>query len=1125
MTKDSLPPGRPSQTDLVRAVPLISTGTWLILVIVLLAMAVLSAALLRRDTLFRQAQDLAKANQQLAEQVDRSHGGLLGALITQGLIHPLVKDVLVSGERPHPRSALYQDFGAVIRHFKLDNMQVVDEHGVTVAYVDDEGSHHGVGTDRSARPFVARTLAGLTSRDPVMGRSSGVRGIYLAAPVRADVSEDSRVLGSVVVRTGLEDVDRLLQAQGDPVMLLSPDGLVYATNRKEWLFKLAEPLSGEQEVALRKSQQFGKLFAKGRPESLPASLTPGAGSIGGRRYIVSEEKLDWDNEGRGWRLLLLRERTYANEWAPAVRLAAGILLAGAFGMFVWRRRERWRLANERMRTARDGELRAVTEASHARLLRMSESLPCAVFQFLHPPARQGEPGFLFVGHPAREVLGLSSDELLADWRCHLRQVHPQDKRALIRVLLKAARNGQPLSIDYRVIQAGGERWIRMSARHADELQGAVWTGYWLDVSQEVAHHEDLKLREQQLLNLLESAPGAVIVTDVDGEVLFHNQRAYALYGLSTENDHALYVHPETRAALILALQRDGHAHADAEPMRRGDGSTFWASITLSQGTFDSRRDAVFGWSADITERKRAEDALLQAKEAAEAAVAARSAFLANMSHEIRTPMNAIIGLAHLTLGSGLSAQQREYVEKIHRSALGLLGIINDILDFSKIEAGKLTLEQADFEFDDVLNQLVTLNGERAAEKGLELVFEVDRAVPRQLRSDALRLGQVLINLLSNAVKFTASGEVVLTCRMAQGMQDGAMALDLTVSDTGIGMTAEQAGRIFAPFSQADESMTRRFGGTGLGLSICKRLVDVAGGVLELESAVGRGSRFHFTWPVAPAATPRPFPALPAAYQGARVLLVTSHERTSTALAQLIGQIGLATDRAASVQQAMAMFSQDGHQIILCDQDLPDGPGLALLRQLASPDRQPLARILLTSHATEILRESAWGAGVTLLPRPVTRSALREALGIDAVDERPASVRGLATALRGLRVLLVEDNEINQMVAGGLLEEIGVDMDVAENGRIALELLAAAEGAYDLILMDMQMPEMDGYEATRHIRANPQWDALPIIAMTAHAMAEHQQSCLDAGMNDYLSKPIDPVMLFQVLARWGKRPLQ
>lgn len=1108
-----------ANVGMIGAAKLVPVRTWLMLVVTLLVIVLAVVLVVHRETLRRLTLTVQHDSAQLADLVDRSHGELIGAMVVQGLTDMRIKAVL-SGKL-QPDTELYEGFSAVIRNYKLDNMQLVDGHGVTVAYVDDEGSHHGVGSDRTVRPFVARTLTGRTSRDPMIGRKSGVRGIYLAAPVHTNVDKSMPVLGSVVVRTGLASVDLMLEKYPYPVMLLSPDGLVYSTNRKEWMLKLAEPMSDEQFRALQRSQQFGRLFASGRPESLQFEFSASSARISRRSYDAAVRRLDWADEGRGWRLMLLRERSFLVEWGAALSLAAAILLVAASVVLMWLRREAWRLEIEENRISSDRELRLVTEESHARLLRLSESLPCAVFQFLYAAHFNAESRLLFIGHPAQEILGLGVDQLLADWRVHLQQVDPRDLVKMLGQLARARRKHLPFSVDYRICTEQGERWIRMSARVSIEPQGVIWTGYLLDVSQETAAHEVLQLRELQLRDLLESAPGAVFVSSEAGDILFFNHHAQEMYDLQSRDAHSLYADPSMFSAFFEVLKRQGYLQHDAVQMRRGDGSTFWARITMSYGSFAHHENVLFGWSEDITERMLAAAALQQAKEAAETAAAAKAAFLANMSHEIRTPMNAIIGLAHLLLKTELTQQQRDYLEKLHRAGRSLLGIVNDILDFSKIESGMLVMERRDFEIDGLLDHLAAMTGEKAAEKNLELIFEIDENVPAYLRGDELRLGQVLTNLISNAIKFTESGEIVLNCSLVHRAQN-VIELDFTVSDTGIGMSADQVARIFTPFCQGDASTTRRFGGTGLGLSISKRLVEAAGGTLSLDSTLGKGSHFRFTWPCEQSGENSFGQKLPINLHDARSLVACGHSRAGANLAALLRQMGGFADVVQDAEQANRMLRAGGYQFVLCDIKLGAMMDIDLIQSQALESNPSRKCIFIASHVSELSALAIHPNDAALLLKPVTRPALLKALNIESLGQEAKTSLYEAPALDGLRILLVEDNEINQMIAMELLEDAGVKVETAENGVQALERLHANPTAYDIVLMDIQMPEMDGYEATRRIRADSRWVELPIIAMTANTLAEERQLCLDQGMNGHIGKPMEPRVLYQALNEWRKK---
>lgn len=650
-------------------------------------------------------------------------------------------------------------------------------------------------------------------------------------------------------------------------------------------------------------------------------------------------------------------------------------------------------------------------------------------------------------------------------------------------------------------------------------------------------------RFQQSLNF--ATIGAWDWDILTGELVWSDQIAL-LFGYPAGNLETNYenfigaVHPDDRDNLenaIKACVEEGSLYEIEHRVVWPNGEIRWlherGDVTRDE---DGNPVHMLGVVQDVTETKNILEALQLAREDAEAANRSKSSFLATMSHEIRTPMNAIIGMANLALQTELNAKQQNYIQKVSISAESLLGIINDILDFSKIEADRLEIESVDFRLDKVLDNLSNLVGLKAEDKGLEFVFDIDPNVPLALIGDPLRLGQVLVNLGGNAVKFTDKGEVIVGCKVIDSTDTG-VTLRFSVQDTGIGLSTEQKGSLFRAFSQADGTISRKYGGTGLGLVISKRLVELMGGELGVSSEPGKGSTFFFSVNLGYGkALTTQSKILPPDLQDLRILVVDDNHTAREILVNLISGYGMSVEQVDSGEAAISLLEKAGKEtqpfnLLIVDWQMPGMDGLNTIRSLqrSAMGKELPATIMVTAYSADELRSQADGVMLSsILVKPVQPSSLLDAI-VDALGYAPVSIISDAShemnrdetsrKLHGARILLVEDNEINQELAVDILSDAGCHVEVANDGIEAIQKME--KSTFDGVLMDIHMPEMDGLEATRKIRKQERFETIPIIAMTAAAMKEDHEQALAAGMNDFITKPVDVNTMFSTIAKWIK----
>jgi PAS domain S-box-containing protein len=788
-------------------------------------------------------------------------------------------------------------------------------------------------------------------------------------------------------------------------------------------------------------------------------------------------------------------------------------------------------------TARKHMQAAVAEAE-SRVRHITNAVPGVVYRC---QVGSGKVSYTFVSERLKEIRGLDASELIEDGSLAFQQIIDLDRAKCIAEVFAAAENRTPWRGDYRVRMPDGSlRWIRSEINPEPEPAedgSTVFTGIWQDVSQ-------LKEAGDRLREVTESVPVVVfqfrLWPDGSRNFPFCSSVVYQICGLHPQavmSDPTLFfelIHPADQdafeQAFIASAKTMVRISLDFRMLHKVTGDTIWVhGESMPKRAADSGM-LWNGYLADITNAVKASEELRRAKDAAEIANRAKSDFLANMSHEIRTPMNGVIGMTELALETDLSEEQREYLEIVKSSSDALLRVINDILDFSKIEAGKLQIEKIPFNLEQTIGDTLKTLALRAHAKGLELVCDMAPELPVDVVGDPGRLRQILINLVGNGIKFTDQGQVELQVSV-ELQPDKLPSFNFNVKDSGIGIAKDKLGSVFEAFSQEDSSITRRFGGTGLGLSISSRLVEALGGTISVESTPGQGSQFLFNVPmqVASRADPQAVRANSVRpWTGLTALVVEDNLVTLHVIERRLREAGMTVKAFGSSSDCLAALNQqaDADQVfdvLMLDATLNEPDSAALAKQLlVLPPCQQSKLVWLTSAGVRAddkgqLREAS------VLAKPFTTLELHRSLARSMGLDGPASTEKLnpedhLLASKRMHVLLVEDHLINQRLATVLIERDGHAVQVANDGQEALDLLA--KHPFDLVLMDMMMPVMDGLEATRQLRAREQGPRMPVVAMTANAMQSDRERCLAAGMDDFISKPIEFSELRRVLERFA-----
>ncbi|KQP17606.1 response regulator [Pseudorhodoferax sp. Leaf267] len=1015
---------------------------------------------------------------------------------------------------------------------------VLDRTGLAVAASNWGHDNSMIGVDYGDRAYFQDAMRDGLGRQFVTGRSNGTPGFVVASRI---AQAEGAMPGVVAVKFDAADVAAFLDTQ-QVSLVVDRQGRVVTASHAAWVDRQITallPATGPSDAGALPSGQGASAPLQASRPAWPVHADHW--QIDGAAHLVRVQALAEPH----YRLVTLTSL----ERLPGMRRLHALVAAllAVFGLAVMAVATRVQARRRLRRRTRD----RAAQYQSAFMQALIDRIPNPIFY------KDARGAFSGCNKAYEEAFGVTSQELIGKTVLDLDYVPAALRADLHAEQMALLDNDGRLSREAQFMYADGRlrtTLFSVSAIRMGDGTSAGLVGAIVDITALKDAQRDVRDATERLQVAQDAGGIGLYDLDLATGTGYWTHEFERLYGLpeggfdGTLAHWISLLHPEDQAATadaaaaVLADPQQGGYHLEFRRLEPDGAVRHLQSIGRVARAPDGTALRVIGVNMDVT-------ALVVARDAAGAASQAKSDFLANMSHEIRTPMNAIIGMSHLALRTTLTAQQRDYLAKIQQSGQHLMGILNDILDFSKVEAGKLTVESIPFELDRVLETVAGVVADRATAKRLELVCDVAPDVPQNLRGDPLRLGQILINYVNNAIKFTEAGEIGIVVRVAAfdaappgaGASGHEVVLRFEVRDTGIGVSPEQMQRLFTSFEQADTSTTRQYGGTGLGLAISKRLAALMGGEVGVHSQPGQGSTFWFTARLG-LGERRGRPVLPQIdLLGRRVLVVDDNLHAAQVLGELlvaqafeVGMVHSGAEAVALVRDAASAGAP--YDIVMLDWQMPGLDGLQTAAGIRALGLAAVPQmVIVTAYGREEVIRGAQAAGIDhVMLKPVSASVLVDtlmrvlgqaqpaaAVPVSADPARRTQALHALDPLRGARILVVEDNELNQQVACELLRDAGFVVDLAADGREAVERVRATVGAmpYDVVLMDMQMPVMDGLGATRAIRRDGRHAALPILAMTANAMQADRQRCQEAGMQDFVAKPIEPDALWRALATW------